>query len=211
MKQLIQVQRSFEPKAGEPRHLFWPCCEQFVTLSIWFVSQINFLQIQIERSDWRLLRSFFDPKFFIPPSPIVGNAEDWSMLPVPVFQQSLILSFFFLIKWGPLSYLALCPFSAGRSKGNLTGYILLSLQSFTFSSCLHPRMRKTISRLSVAIKYTYRFCMMLLQWKVEEKEGVLVSALESFVRRSIQKHKKEDNGMRLFCGLPSWTCADELY
>lgn len=211
MKQLIQVQRSFEPKAGEPRHLFWPCCEQFVTLSIWFVSQINFLQIQIERSDWRLLRSFFDPKFFIPPPPL------WGMLRIDLCSRFLCFNslwfchFFFLIKWGPLSYLALCPFSVGRSKGNLTGYILLSLQSFTFSSCLHPRMRKTISRLSVAIKYTYRFCMMLLQWKVEEKEGVLVSALESFVRRSIQKHKKEDNGMRLFCGLPSWTCADELY
>lgn len=111
--------------------------------------------------------------------------------------------FFFLLS----EDLYLCPFSVGRSKGNLTGYILLSLQSFTFSSCLHPRMRETISRLSVAIKYTYRFCMMLLQWKVEKKEGVLVSALGSFVRRSIQKHKKEENGMRLFCGLPSWTCV----
>lgn len=141
----------------------------------------------------------------------------WGMLRIDLCSRFLCFNslwfchFFFLIKWGPLSYLALCPFSVGCSKGNLIGYILLSLQSFTFSSCLHPRMRKTISRLSVAIKYTYRFCMMLLQWKVEEKEGVLVSALESFVRRSIQKHKKEDNGMRLFCGLPSWTCADELY
>lgn len=139
--------------------------------------------------------------------PIVGDAEDWSMLLVPVCVNSFWFCDFFLIKWGPLSYLALCPFSVGRSKGNLTGYILLSLQSFTFSSCLHPRMRETISRLSVAIKYTYRFCMMLLQWKVEKKEGVLVSALGSFVRRSIQKHKKEENGMRLFCGLPSWTCV----
>lgn len=202
MKQLLQVQRSFEHKAGEPRHLFLPCCEQFVTLSIWFVSQIHFLQIQIERSDWRLLRSFFWFKILHSPLPL------WGMLRIDLCSWFLCVNSFwfcdfFLIKWRPLSYLALCPFSVDYSKGNLTSYILLSLQSFTFCSCLHPRMRETSSHLSVAIKYTYRSCMMRLHWKVEKEEGVLVSAVGSFIRRSIQKHKEEDNGMRLFCGLPS--------
>lgn len=206
MKQLLRVQRSFESKVGEPRHLFWPCCEQFVTLVYGLSLRFIFFRFKLRGQIGGCWGPFFDPKFFIPP-PLVGDAEDWSMLPVPVSQQFLILWFFFLIKWGPLFYLALCPFSVDRSKGNLTGYILLSPQSFTFSSCLHPRMRETNSRLSVAIKYTYRFCMMLLQWKVEKEEGVLVSALGSFVRRSIQKHKEEDNGVRLCCGLPSWTCA----
>lgn len=155
---------------------------------------------------------FFGSKFFISP-PLVGNAEDWSMLPVPVCQQFLIL-WFFLIKWGPLSYLALCPFSVDCSKGNLTGYSLLSLQSFTFMSCLHPRMRETNSRFSVAIKYTYRFCMMRLQWKVEKEEGVLVSAVGSFVRRSIQKHKEEDNGKAVlwpaFLNMCRMSCIDSL-
>lgn len=53
--------------------------------------------------------------------------------------------------------------------------------------------------------------MMLLQWKVEKEEGVLVSALGSFVRRSIQKHKEEDNGMRLFVACLLEPVQDELY
>lgn len=161
-------------------------------------------------SNWEVRLEVAEVLFLIPNS--LSPLPLWRMLRIGLCSRFLCVNSFwfcdfFLIKWGPLFYLALCPFSVDRSKGNLTGYILLSLQSFTFSSCLHPRMRETNSRLSVAIKYTYRFCMMLLQWKVEKEEEVLVSALGSFVRRSIKKHKEEDNGMRLFCGLPSWTFA----